>query len=731
MDLGRRKIVDTNVAYGRALTYGLPRRTFAKSGLSFREYNEAYEDWLKDRYRDEIEPYTKNRSSIAFDPYLTETALECMVETQQEILSKVRSLERLESMPELKETLSFRWNSTGVHKREEIVLEIWEDHCRRSEAAGCIWLREDCPELTLEWVTGFDQEGIANWIRLWEQQRQTEEEREKSEKEGDLPFSNLRNEKWDRVNGVFEIEKSPVPVKKSVRAFVQDGVLGRNFELRQFLLALVVNFVGGTVNSPLIVQRPTRSGEKDENDMLLALQSQGVNMSRDCRAQAVICVYCNLGGSTRPVKLKCSSCWEKVNRSVRYCSISCQHQHWNIHKQICGKPLKDTLSIPSFASSAPSTPSKPSTAAHQSESRNRLKLMARSPALYLKETARKSLIQHECSCWIDLKEDPDHVDPRQPLVATCSDAPRDAKSRLQLRRILRSIAFDFLEDEGGNERINDLTIVLVSIMQASTDSSSRHVRWLAKMIGLEGNSLEHFISQGFSERLAKAREMIVRVEPEFQAIEEYLQGRENTTSDSNESEWVTTASLIRDDLENNREGIWYTSSPLQPELTKRIRGPVLEETSDSEYANGGNKLVLVEALRRHAFLALDDQLNNLPSLGIILLALTTGLGPRGRRWFIRQTSRDLDLPEDGLEYLLEWSRKLLQSEDREGEDWGVIKEAIRMQTEMTLDDETDFPSLSSYSSDSTGSPVPQTEVTGQSSSSASAKKKKKKKKKKN
>jgi len=131
------------------------------------------------------------------------------------------------------------WREMGKQKREEMVLTVWEDQCRRAEKGEYIWAREDTPELTLNWATGDAQDGTPNWIKLWLNQAQTEEEKRRSRKDKDaLPYLNLRNDKWDRANGVFEIEKSLVPVRKSIRAFVHDGIARRNYHLRQFVQEL-------------------------------------------------------------------------------------------------------------------------------------------------------------------------------------------------------------------------------------------------------------------------------------------------------------------------------------------------------------------------------------------------------------------------------------------------------------------------------------------------------------
>jgi hypothetical protein len=225
-------------ARARALTDETKRITFAASGLSFRAYNELYEMWLENRYRDDIKPYT-SRSAHHYDPYLTETGYENTLQHTEGAIAFARKLQEQFEDGDRVEHIAQLWREMGKVKREELVLEVFEGQCRRSEMGEYIWTREDTPELTLEWATSFDKDGIANWIRLWFDQGQTEEERRKSEKDEDaLGYRNLRNDKWDRVNGVFEIENAFVPVKKSIRAFVHDGIARRNQFLRQFIREL-------------------------------------------------------------------------------------------------------------------------------------------------------------------------------------------------------------------------------------------------------------------------------------------------------------------------------------------------------------------------------------------------------------------------------------------------------------------------------------------------------------
>jgi hypothetical protein len=176
-----------------------------------------------------------------YDPYLTENGLEMVLEVDRTTTILAQLLERSAQMEGAVERYAQLWREMGQSKREEMVLKVWEEECRKAEKGECPWTRDDCPEFTLSWATGHDQDGTPNWIKLWVKQAQTEEEKKISE----LPYRNLRHHKWDRVNGVYEVEKSLVPVRKSIRAFVHDGIARRNHSLRQLVYALYCQLVSG------------------------------------------------------------------------------------------------------------------------------------------------------------------------------------------------------------------------------------------------------------------------------------------------------------------------------------------------------------------------------------------------------------------------------------------------------------------------------------------------------
>jgi hypothetical protein len=308
------------------------------------------------------------------------------------------------------------------------------------------------------------------------------------------------------------------------------------------------------------------------------------------------------------------------------------------------------------------------------------------------------LINQEGSCWIRFEGEPDAFDPRKPLNASPMDVPLTAKSRLELRRALRSIALRFLANESEDEDLLNLVTVVVATF-ASQSISDTAPRWFAKMIGRDGKEADDFLKE-FYVRFVKGLELVNSRE-EYRAVRAHHQdlaarscvinsysvcptdsdafSSRSGSEDSDEPKPIT--SQIRDDLDQDPEAIWFTSHPLYPELDitqrcMRVAGPVLDETSNSKFAKRGNKLILVEAFRKVVYQVLDEPHRIGPPHGILLLALTAGSGPRAKRWFIWRTSQDLGLAEEELESSMEMVRGVVAQ--GKGETGEMVREAIRM-----------------------------------------------------
>jgi len=130
------------------------------------------------------------------------------------------------------------------------------------------------------------------------------------------------------------------------------------------------------------------------------------------------------------------------------------------------------------------------------------------------------LINQEGSCWIRFEGEPDAFDPRKPLNASPMDVPLTAKSRLELRRALRSIALKFLADESEDEDLLNLVTVVVATF-ASQSISDTAPRWFAKMIGRDGREADDFLKE-FYVRLVKGLELVNSRE-EYRAVRAHHQ----------------------------------------------------------------------------------------------------------------------------------------------------------------------------------------------------------------
>jgi len=137
------------------------------------------------------------------------------------------------------------------------------------------------------------------------------------------------------------------------------------------------------------------------------------------------------------------------------------------------------------------------------------------------------MIQSPVCCWIQFHGEPDAFDPRKPLEAMPLDVTTTANSRLKLRRTLRTIALEFLADESENEDLLNLATVVISFLTGRSSTETRHIRWLAKLIGREGKEAEDFLEE-FYIRFEKGVEL-VKTREEYRAVQEHFEYLEAET----------------------------------------------------------------------------------------------------------------------------------------------------------------------------------------------------------
>ncbi|GAA5856784.1 hypothetical protein JCM5353_003003, partial [Sporobolomyces roseus] len=184
----------------RAETHDSHPTVFITSGKTFREWNDDFEKWM-------AKAYSTNRifthgPDENYQKYLLEWSNKNRQENIDVTLNLSKELVKMKSLDkDFLETLCDVWGHHMTQRqREDMVIGILEPSCRRAEEGKFFWRRQECPELTLKWMTGADKEGWPNWFIWWRDQ-------EVPEKDGSLPYKNLRNKDWDRVNGVLEAEE--------------------------------------------------------------------------------------------------------------------------------------------------------------------------------------------------------------------------------------------------------------------------------------------------------------------------------------------------------------------------------------------------------------------------------------------------------------------------------------------------------------------------------------------
>lgn len=111
--------------------------------------------------------------------------------------------------------------------------------------------------------------------------------------------------------------------------------------------------------------------------------------------------------------------------------------------------------------------------------------------------------------WVICQGEAEDYDPRKPLNATSVDLPSKTKNRYEIREAMRKVAFDFIRLE--DDAAANLVIAFVWIENCEEDEKPeliRQVRWIAKLLGREGEGIDEFIRMEFPARLEKGLDEI-------------------------------------------------------------------------------------------------------------------------------------------------------------------------------------------------------------------------------
>ncbi|GAA6007023.1 hypothetical protein JCM11491_001481 [Sporobolomyces phaffii] len=669
------------VAPARAFTDETPRVSFARSGLtSFRRYNaEVYEPWLRNRYRDDIVPFTRRRAAD-FDAFHLDFAHSMRLEHENLLGYWARALEELAAEPGFLRSTAQLWREMGQACREKEVLAVWQEQCERAEAGDYIWIREDLPEMTLEWATSLDPRGVGLWFSLWTEQGrpgEADDTHGATKDDTGTTWHNLRDARWDRVNGVYDIENSPVPVKKSIRAFVADGALRRNGGLRQFILALVLRINGiedADDSEHPGPETPIADLTRDEQSLLENLRQEGAGIVAPLRTERLRCTYC-LSPTSVPTLARPAPTSSRPSAESEK-----------------DAPGQSPTSIHSSTVPAPA----PSTS--RSEDEYGLDSLARTPSK-VKQLWRQAFARYPSAYWISSNTDPLRFDPRAPPDLTPEFLSTSQFRREGLRSQLRSVVSRFLDGGLSEDEEDQACNAVLYALQVMLPPARfiQQLAWIAKLYGRDDSGIVSFVTRESIERTKKGAEATNA----FPAIVDYQadsrsgihKHSEPAAGDDN----ADTPTLIRRDLDEDPDAIWYTVSPSLPHGTLlqgalRIAGPV-PNTDRTTGFEGCDEDLFTNAVREYVYRVLEAPGRDLDALGIVLLAIAGSdptMGPRTFAWFLWRTSLDLSIDVDVL--VREMDRMRTEVAQRDGDEWRILREALALIGEQgSFYTDEDFP----------------------------------------
>ena len=214
-------------------------------------------------------------------------------------------------------------------------------------------------------------------------------------------------------------------------------------------------------------------------------------------------------------------------------SADCQRTHWPFHKKTCGRPLTDSLPVPSLVSTGAGGPS---TQPHAAETTlastlDRLKIPGATRASRLKLAALNTLDGMKTACWVYFDGDPDRFDPRNgSYLALGVDVPvQTGSTRLEVRNIVRSISLEFLSEETTDDRLLDILVVVSDLIHGNSEKKrAQQARWLAMLTGRQGAAVDQFANHEYHTRREKARRMI-STDANYRALKTYIDQEDSAT----------------------------------------------------------------------------------------------------------------------------------------------------------------------------------------------------------
>ncbi|GAA6030482.1 hypothetical protein JCM8097_006169 [Rhodosporidiobolus ruineniae] len=245
---------------------------WTESGLSsYRDFNVRYEAWLASAYGDDVKPFYLGPES-SYVKYTSEIGVSFRRNHAGALATSVSAILELVHDPELKRKFFGRWNGASVAQREKWVLEVFERNHRQSEEVGRQFLRNECPELTLEnMATDPSHLETLVYSLLFLPG-------------GGEPYRHVPHARWDRVN--LWSSSLSFPPSRGVRAFSEGGIIFRALCLAEFCRQIMRAVMG----LPPTVARPQKDNiklTKEERADLGLRDSRGGKACEACARYAV------------------------------------------------------------------------------------------------------------------------------------------------------------------------------------------------------------------------------------------------------------------------------------------------------------------------------------------------------------------------------------------------------------------------------------------------------------
>ncbi|GAA5958237.1 hypothetical protein JCM10213_006844, partial [Rhodosporidiobolus nylandii] len=299
----------------RAYTHDHGCIEYTASGMSFKDWNRGYENWLAKKYSDEVKPWYLQAPQSSFARYNSEFGHALISSYISGIRKNVQGL-RIVLGNESGMTVFDEFEHIYTQEqREDAVLKCFKRPIIASEKFSTSYPRDDCPELTVAWVT----EG-RNFRSLCEHLVPPEGSSEDVILFPNRAFSRLQDPESAPGGSSFVMSQGQ-------RVYVHDGYMRRHVGLTTFCIQLVQTILGSSEEELEIkgIRRAPRISAEERKELSATLTPGAEATPPRYRPDAYkMCEQCNNYETTEKRFTCCAACKKKARREVFYCGRECQ-----------------------------------------------------------------------------------------------------------------------------------------------------------------------------------------------------------------------------------------------------------------------------------------------------------------------------------------------------------------------------------------------------------------------